>query len=188
MRTIAISRVPSGRLLARNALLTLALACAKDTKPAASVDTVSDSAATATARALSRAPAGTAVSMTVTGTVSFDGPLDARATCSYGSDNDVPTTRVEAFARDAQVAFEIIKPAVGRIPVKSGAVGAHAGPRVSSLQFVVHSHTYGDGRGTATLTDPVGRAGSLSAAHFSRIGIGKRHGSDLAITVHWECE
>lgn len=166
----------------------LALACAKDKKSAAKADTLSDSAATATAKALSRAPTGTAVSMTVTGKEHFDGPLNGRATCTYGGDNRAPTTKVEAFARDAQVAFEIIKPSEGTIPVKSGAVGKHAGPRVSNLQFVVHSQTYGDGRGTATITDPVGRTGSLTAGHFSRIGTGKRHGSDLAITVRWECE
>ena len=166
----------------------LAAACAKDTKPAAKVDTLSDSAATTTAKALSRAAAGTTVSMTVTGKVTFDGPLNGRATCSYGGDNNSPTTKVEAFARDAQVAFEIIKPTEGTIPVKSGAVGKHAGPRISNLQFVVHSQTYGDGHGTATISDPVGRIGSLTAGHFSRIGLGKRHGSDLAITVRWECE
>jgi len=176
---------------ARTAILAaalLALACAKDRKAAAKVDTLSDSAATAAAQALSRAPTGTTVSMTVTGSVRFDGPLNARATCSYGGDTNSPTTKVEAFGRDAQVAFEIIKPTEGKIPVKSGAVGRHAGPRISNLQFVVHSHTYGDGRGTATITDPVGRKGSLTAAHFSRIGTGRRHGSDLAITVRWECE
>ena len=166
----------------------LLLACAKDKRPAASGDTLSDSAATAAAQAMSRAPTGTAVSMTVTGKEHFDGPLTGRATCTYGGDNSAPTTKVEAFARDAQVAFEIVKPAEGTIPVKSGAIGKHAGPRISNLQFVVHSQTYGDGRGTATITDPVGRKGSLTAAHFSRIGLGKRHGSDLAITVRWECE
>jgi hypothetical protein len=166
----------------------LALACAKDRKPAAKMDTLSDSAATATAQAMSRAPKGTAVSMTVTGKEHFDGPLNGRATCSYGGDNSAPTTKVEAFARDAQVAFEIIKPTEGSIPVKSGAVGKHAGSRISNLQFVVHSQTFGDGRGSATITDPVGRAGSLTAGHFSRLGLGKRHGSDLAITVRWECE
>jgi hypothetical protein len=166
----------------------LALACTRDRKPAAKADTLSDSAATAAAHAMSRAPGGTSVSMTVTGKQSFDGKLNGRASCTYGGDNSSPTTRVEAFARDAQLSFDIIKPAEGSIPVKSGAVGKHAGSRISNLQFVVHSQTYGDGRGTATITDPVGRIGSLSAGHFSRIGTGKRHGSDLAITVRWECE
>ncbi len=176
------------RRLTALAVALLALACAKDRKPAAKVDTLSDSAATASSKAISRAATGTTVSMTVTGKEKFDGPLNGRATCSYGGDNSSPTTKVEAFARDAQVAFEIIKPAEGSIPVKSGAVGRHAGSRISNLQFVVHSQTYGDGRGTATISDPVGRIGSLTASHFSRIGTGKRHGSDLAITVHWECE
>jgi hypothetical protein len=166
----------------------VALACARDKKPAAKADTLSDSAVTAAAQAMSRAPAGTSVSMTVTGKESFDGKLNGRASCTYGGDNSSPTTKVEAFARDAQVSFDIIKPVEGSIPVKSGAVGKRAGPRVSNLQFVVHSQTYGDGHGTATITDPVGRTGSLSAGHFSRIGTGKRHGSDLAITVRWECE
>jgi len=170
------------------ALALLALACAKDKTPAAKPDTVSDSAATATAQAISRAPAGTAVSMTVTGTQRFDGPLNGRAGCTYGGDNRSPTTKIEAFARDAQVSFEIVKPVEGTIPVRSGAVGRSAGPRISNLQFVLHSQTYGDGNGTAAITDPVGRKGSLSARHFSRIGLGKRHGSDLAITVRWECE
>lgn len=170
-------------------LALLALACTKDKKrPSAKVDTLSDSAAIASSRAMSRAASGTAVSMTVTGKEKFDGPVNGRATCSYGGDNSAPSIKVEAFSRDAQVAFEIIKPQEGTIPVKSGAVNKRSGARVSNLQFVVHSQTYGDGRGTATITDPVGRAGSLSAAHFSRIGTGKRHGSDLAITVRWECE
>jgi len=166
----------------------LALACAKDKSVAARPDTLSDSAATAAAQAISRAPAGTAISMTVTGKQSFDGKLNERAACTYGGDNRSPTTKVEAFARDAQLSFEIIKPSEGSIPVKSGAVGKHAGPRVSNLQFVLHNQTYGDGRGTATITDPIGRTGSLTAGHFSRIGTGRRHGSDLSITVRWECE
>ena len=166
----------------------LAAGCAKDKKSAPKVDTLSDSAATASAKALSRAATGTAVSMTVTGTVSFDGPLNGRATCSYGGDNSSPTTKVEAFGRDAQVSFEIVKPSEGSIPVKSGVVKKHSGSRISNLQFVVHSQTYGDGNGTATISDPVGRIGSLTASHFSRIGTGKRHGSDLSITVRWECE
>jgi len=179
---------PRTMTLATALVVVLAAACAKDKKPAAKVDTLSDSAATASSKALSRAATGTTVSMTVTGKVTFDGPLNGRATCSFGGDNSSPTTKVEAFARDAQVAFEIIKPTEGTIPVKSGAVGKHAGPRISNLQFVVHSQTYGDGHGTATISDPVGRIGSLTAGHFSRIGTGKRHGSDLAITVRWECE
>lgn len=173
-------------VLALPALLTLA--CSRDRKLVAKPDTLSDSAATAASQAISRAPAGTAVSMTVRGTRSFDGPLNGRASCTYGGDNRSPTTKVEAFARDAQVSFEIIKPAEGSIPVKSGAVGKRAGPRISNLQFVLHNETYGDGNGTATLTDPVGRKGSLSAGHFSRIATGRRHGSDLSITVRWECE
>jgi hypothetical protein len=166
----------------------LALACAKDKAPVAKPDTLSDSAATAASQAMSRAPAGTSVSMTVTGTQRFDGKLNGRAACSYGGNSSSPTTKVEAFGRDAQLSFDIVKPEEGSIPVKSGAVGRRAGPRIANLQFVVHSQTYGDGRGTATITDPVGRTGSLSASHFSRIGTGKRHGSDLAITVRWECE
>jgi hypothetical protein len=167
----------------------LALACAKDKKrPVAKVDTLSDSAAAASSKAVSRAASGTTVSMTVTGKEKFDGPVNGRATCSYGGENGAPTVKIEAFGRDAQVAFEIIKAQEGTIPVKSGAVNRRSGARVSNLQFVVHSQTYGDGRGTATITDPVGRAGSLSASHFSRIGTGKRHGSDLSITVHWECD
>ena len=177
-------------LLALAALAALsAMSCAKDRKASsAKADTLSDSSAAAAAQAISRAPAGTTVSMTVTGREKFDGPVNGRATCSYGGENGAPTVKVEAFARDAQVAFEIIKPQEGTIPVKSGVVTKRSGARVSNLQFVVHSQTYGDGRGTATITDPVGRAGSLAASHFSRIGTGKRHGSDLSITVRWECE
>jgi hypothetical protein len=166
----------------------LALACAKDKQAASKPDTMTDSAATAAAQAISRAPAGTSISMTVTGQQRFDGKLNERAACTYGGDTRSPTTKVEAFARDAQLSFEIVKPQEGSIPVKSGAVGKHAGSRISNLQFVLHNHTYGDGRGTATITDPVGRAGSLTAGHFSRIGLGRRHGSDLSITVRWECE
>lgn len=166
----------------------LAASCAKDRKPAAKVDTLSDAAATAYAKAISRAASGTIVSMTVTGREKFDGTLSGRATCTYGGDNSSPTTKIEAFGRDAQVSFEIVKPTEGTIPVKSGIVRKSSGSRISNLQFVVHSQSYGDGNGSATITDPVGRVGSLSARHFSRIGLGRRHGSDLAITVRWECE
>ena len=166
-----------------------ALACAKKEKTSATKpDALSDSAATAAAQAIARAPAGTSISMTVTGKQSFDGKLNERAACTFGGDNRSPPTKVEAFARDAQLSFEIVKPSEGSIPVKSGAVGKHPGPRISNLQFVLHNQTYGAGRGTATLTDPVGRTGSLTASHFSHIGTGRRHGSDLSITVRWECE
>ena len=166
----------------------LALACAKNGNAVAKPDTLSDSAATVASKAISRAPGGTAVSMTVTGKQGFDGKLNERASCTYGGDTRSPRTRIEAFAREAQLSFEIVEPSEGSIPVKSGAVGKHAGPRISNLQFVLRNHTYGDGRGTATITDPVGRTGSLTAGHFSRISLGRRHGSDLSITVRWECE
>lgn len=169
-------------------MVVLAAACAKDKKAVPKVDTLTDSAATASSKAISRAATGTIVSMTVTGKEHFEGTLSGRATCSYGGDNSSPTTKIEAFGRDAQVSFEIVKPTEGTIPVKSGIIRKRSGSRISNLQFVVHSQTYGDGRGTATLSDPVGRIGSLSAAHFSRIGTGRRHGSDLSITVRWECE
>jgi hypothetical protein len=165
-----------------------ALACAKDARQSAAPDTVSDAAAAESAKAFSRAPKGTTVSMTVTGKETFDGPVNGRATCSYEQANGAPTVKVEAFGRDAQVAFEIINPQEGTIPVASALGGRRSSSRVSSLQFVVHSQSYGDGGGTAVLTDPVGRSGSLTARRFSRIGTGRRHGSDLAITVRWECE
>jgi hypothetical protein len=165
----------------------LALGCAKDKKRAPAPDTLSDAAAAESAKAISRAPKGTTVTMQVTGSQKFDGPMNGSATCSYGDANGVPTVKVEAFSREMQVAFEIINPQEGTIPVASVA-GKHGKSRVSSLQFVIHSQTYGDGHGTATITDPVGRIGSLTARRFSRIGVGRHHGSDLAISVHWECE
>ena len=169
------------------AALVLALACAKDAKRAPAPDTMSDVAAAESAKALARAPKGTTVSMTVTGSQKFDGVVNGSATCTYGSAAGLPTVKVEAFSRDEQVTFEIINPGEGTIPVASVA-GKHGKSRVSSLQFVIHSQTYGDGHGTATITDPLGRIGSLTARHFSRIGVGRHHGSDLALSVRWECE
>ena len=99
---------PRAVLLSGSVLV--ALACAKDKKLAAKPDTMSDSAATAASQAISRASAGTAISMTVTGKQHFDGKLSDRAACTYGGDNRSPTTKVEAFARDAQLSFEIVKP------------------------------------------------------------------------------
>lgn len=164
-----------------------ALACAKEAKRAPAPDTLSDAAAAESAKAIARAPKGTTVSMTVTGSQKYDGLVNGSAKCSYGQAGGSPTVKVEAFSRDVQVTFEIINPQEGTIPVASVA-GKHGKSRVSSLQFVMHSQTYGDGHGTATITDPVGRIGSLTARRFSRIGVGKHHGSDLAISVHWECE
>ncbi len=109
----------------------VALACGGDKhRAAAKPDTLSDSAATAAAHQMARAATGTTVLMTVTGKDHFDGKLDGRASCTYGGDNSSPTTKVEAFARDAQLSFDIVKPLEGTLPVKSGAVGKHAGPRI----------------------------------------------------------
>jgi len=177
----------SRRAIALAAAAMLALACAKEAKRGPAPDTMSDVAAAESAKALARAPKGTTVSMTVTGSQKFNGLVNGSSTCTYGSAGGLPTVKVEAFSRDVQVTFEIINPGEATIPVASVA-GKHGKSRVSSLQFVIHSQTYGDGHGTATITDPVGRIGSLSAQHFSRIGVGRHHGSDLAISVHWECE
>ena len=175
------------RAFALAAASILTLACAKDAKRGPKPDTMSDVAAAESAHALARAPKGTTVSMTVTGSQKFSGPVNGSATCTYGTAAGTPSVKVEAISRDVQVTFEIINPQEGTIPVASVA-GKHGMSRVSSLQFVIHSHTYGDGHGTATISDPVGRIGSLSAQQFSRIGVGRHHGSDLAISVHWECE
>jgi len=175
------------RAFALAAASILTLACAKDAKRGPKPDTMSDVAAAESAHALARAPKGTTVSMTVTGSQKFSGPVNGSATCTYGAAAGTPSVKVEAISRDVQVTFEIINPQEGTIPVASVA-GKHGMSRVSSLQFVIHSHTYGDGHGTATISDPVGRIGSLSAQQFSRIGVGRHHGSNLAISVHWECE
>lgn len=174
-------------LVALAVALALALACAKEAKRAPAPDTLSDAAAAESSMAISRAPKGTTVSMSVTGSQEFDGIVDGSSTCSYGTSSGLPTVKVEAISRDVQVTFEIINPRVGEIPVASVA-GKHGKSRVSSLQFDIHNQTYADGHGTATITDPVGRIGSLTARRFSRVAVGRHHGSDLALSVHWECE
>ncbi|HXT48534.1 MAG TPA: hypothetical protein VN717_07815, partial [Gemmatimonadaceae bacterium] len=141
------------RAVALAAALILTLACAKDAKRGPKPDTMSDVAAAESAHALARAPKGTTVSMTVTGSQKFSGPVNGSATCTYGTAAGTPSVKVEAISRDVQVTFEIINPQEGTIPVASVA-GKHGKSRVSSLQFVIHSHTYGDGHGTATISDP----------------------------------
>lgn len=166
----------------------LLAACGKSAQRKAVTDTVGDGAAMDSAKAFARAPNGSMVTLTVTGKEHFDGPLTGSAKCTYGQENGKPTLKLEAFGRDAQVTFELFNAHEGTLPVASGLGGRRGGSRVSSLQFVLHSQTYGDGHGSATITDPVGRSGSLTANRFSHIGVARHHGSDLAIAVHWECE
>ncbi|MDP9265965.1 MAG: hypothetical protein M3O91_07610 [Chloroflexota bacterium] len=176
------------RLIGMFVAMPCVVACGANASRKPAADTAGDGAAMETARAFARAPGGTAVTLTVAGREHYDRPVTGSANCSYGQENGKPTVKLEAFGRDAQVAFEIIGAHAGTIPVASGLGGRHGGPRVSSLQFVLHGQTYGDGHGSATITDPVGRSGSLTANRFSHIGVARHHGSDLSITVHWECE
>ena len=160
----------------------------KEARRAAAPDTLSDGGAAESAKVLSRAPKGTTVSMTVTGSQKFDGLVNGSRQCSFGRAARSPTVKVEAFSRDAQVTFEIINPQEGTIPVTSVArqpAGSRACRACSSFFTARATATDTAPRPSPTqwgASDRSPRATSLASA------VGRHHGSDLALSVHWECE
>jgi hypothetical protein len=113
--------------------------------------------------------------------------MDARATCTYSESNGEHLIQVEGFARDAQLSFVIIAPKEGPIAVSS--LGKQRGPRITTLDVAVGSRHYTGGGGKGTITDPLGRKGSLTASHFVRSEGGHRgRGASLTANITWECE
>jgi hypothetical protein len=153
-------------------------------------DTMSDQAAAESAAVFASMPtaSGTRITLAATGPQQFAGPLNTRATCTYSQSGGEQLIQVEGFARDAQVDFSIIDPHEGTAPVSP--IARRTGTRIANLDVALHSRHYSGGSGTATITDPLGRRGTLTVHRLVPFGAGRANSRsvDLTVKITWECE
>jgi hypothetical protein len=98
--------------------------------------------------------------------------------------------QVEGIARGAHVNFTIYNAREGSAPIGNYYTKRRAKTRVGNMDVTVNSQSFADGGGKATITDPYGRTGSLTASNFIKMGAkkGASHRAELSVRVRWRCE
>ena len=98
--------------------------------------------------------------------------------------------QVEGIARGAHVNFTIYNAREGSAPIGNYYTKRRAKTRLGNLDVTVNSRSFADGGGKATITDPYGRAGSLTASNFIKMGAkkGASHRAELSVRLRWRCE
>ena len=192
-----MSRIRTAAALA--ALLVLS-ACddPQKTPPAAPViaptraESLANAAAAESAKVFERAyaKAHTPFAITVTGSQHFSSDTNFRVSCVSSESGGERLLQVEALKREARTTFTIYNPREGSAPVGNNYTRRRAKTRIGNLEVSVGARSYTDGRGTADITDPLGRTGSIRASNFVRMGVKKRqsHGADLSVRLRWNCE
>jgi len=131
------------------------------------------------------APPATNVSLHAAGKNAFDGTMDARAGCTFQESAGDRFVQVEGFSRDAQLSFVVLNPREGGMTVADVGRRRRGVRRLTNLEVTVHGPHSSGGRGSATITDPAGRSGSLSAVVTST---GRHSRGTLNVRISWACE
>ena len=97
--------------------------------------------------------------------------------------------QVEGIARGAHVNFTIYNAREGSAPIGNYYTRRRAKTRLGNLDVTVNSRSFADGGGKATITDPFGRTGSLTASNFIKMGAkkGASHRAELSVRLRWRC-
>jgi len=113
-----------------------------------------------------------------------------KVTCVASESEQEQLLQVEGIARGTHVNFTIYGAREGSAPIGNYYTKRRAKTRLGNLDVTVNSNSYADGGGKATITDPYGRSGSLSASNFIKMGAKKResHRADLSVRLRWRCD
>ena len=111
-------------------------------------------------------------------------------TCVASESEGEQLLQVEGIARGAHVNFTIYNAHDGSAPIGNYYTKRRAKTRLGNLDVTVNSSSFADGSGKATLTDPFGRTGSLTASNFIKMGAkkGASHRAELSVRLRWRCE
>ena len=149
-------------------------------RPVAGVrsDTPSDAAVdsakkAAHAEALASAPLRIAIS----GAEHYAADSGFQVSCVASESNGERLLQVEALGRDVRVNFTIFNGRDGDVVV-------------GNVDVSVRTHSYADGTGHATITDPLGRTGAMNVSSFIKMGTKKHesHRTNLAAKIRWNCD
>ena len=110
-------------------------------------------------------------------------------TCVSSESEGEQLLQVEGIARGAHVNFTIYNARDGAAPIGNYYTKRRAKTRLGNLDVTVNSNSFADGSGKATLTDPFGRTGSLTASNFIKMGAkkGASHRAELSVRLRWRC-
>lgn len=139
--------------------------------------------------ALAVAKANRPMSLTVTGAQHFSADSAFIMSCISSESNGDRLLQVEGLHCNARVSFTIYNPRDGDLPVGNN-YSHRAHSRIGNVEVSIGTKTYGDGRGGAELSDPLGRSGALHASNFVKMGVkkGQSHHADISLHLRWHCE
>ena len=154
-------------------------------------DTPSDAAAdsarrAARAEALANAPLRIAIS----GAEHYAADSGFQVSCVASESNGERLLQVEGLGRDVRVNFTIFNGKDGDVVVGNVYSRRSHHTRIGNVDVSIHAHSYADGTGHATITDPLGRTGAMSVSSFIKMGTKKHesHRSNLAAKIRWNCD
>jgi len=162
-------------------------------RPVAGVrsDTPSDAAVdsakkAAHAEALASAPLRIAIS----GAEHYAADSGFQVSCVASESNGERLLQVEALGRDVRVNFTIFNGRDGDVVVGNVYSRRSHHTRIGNVDVSVRTHSYADGTGHATITDPLGRTGAMNVSSFIKMGTKKHesHRTNLAAKIRWNCD
>jgi hypothetical protein len=171
-------------------VLSLSLVAACDWKPRRPlVGRVADSAVAEAPKVVEAAKPPPPMTLRVSGAQHFTGDSGFTVSCVASESGGEKLMQVEGMVRGAHVSFTIYNAREGKVPVGNKYTRSRAKTRIGNLEVFVGSRGFADGGGSATLTDPYGRAGAISASNFIKMGAKKKesHRASLSVRLRWSC-
>ena len=150
------------------------------------------SAAAESAKAAARAEelANAPLRIAISGAEHYSADSGFQVSCVASESNGEKLLQVEALGRDVRVNFTIFNGRDGDVVVGNVYSRRSHHTRIGNVDVSVRTHSYADGTGHASITDPLGRKGAMSVSSFIKMGTKKResHRASLAAKIRWNCD
>jgi hypothetical protein len=154
-------------------------------------DTMSDAAAAESAKTFARAEAlrNAPMRIAISGAEHYAADSGFQVSCVASESNGERLLQVEALGRDVRLNFTVYNGRDGDVVVGNVYSRRSHHTRVGNVEVSVRTRNYADGTGHASITDPLGRTGSMSVGSFIKMGAKKHesHRTNLAVKIRWNC-
>jgi hypothetical protein len=162
------------------------------TLPAIRMDTMTDAAAAESSKAFAREEANNPSPMAVRirGAEHYTADSGFAVSCIASESGGERLLQVEGLGRSARVNFSVYNGRDGKTPVGNFYRRRPGRALIANLQVSVGTHNYTDGSGTAQITDPLGRSGTITASNVVKMGAKKNesHRAHVSLRLRWHCE
>lgn len=155
-------------------------------------DSIADAASAESAKAAARAEAleNAPMRVAISGTEHYAADSGFDVSCVASESNGEKLLQVEAIGRKVHLNFTIFNGRDGKVVVGNVYSRRSHHTRIANVDVSVGTHNYADGTGSAEITDPLGRRGTMAVGNFIKMGAKKHesHRTNLSAKIRWHCD